>query len=355
MNIKLQWNTLMKKMGLGKSTKIRPDNLALFSARKVFFGNPHKAESYLLRQGIDAVGLKLVVVPKNVKKAKEMLDLAQKSSSQMTAKQIRRVESLLFDFLYNRPGYSVASHLKTMLEDFAQMLITTFKFAESNERSVESTFFLYIIANPSFSVIKDTIVLIGLIALFLPLVYWGIYLRLSKDLPRLRRFFQGRPSSARFEVYLGMLGPVCLNLTLLLCTKAVAEWLFIADSSANIDHCFAHSSLHFKGRAQSLLVDSSPTITALVRTAFRFLLDFGLSLGHLHNSPVARFQVKLAFLLAFLLVLNLLVLALKKIFLDLLHSRFPETSNLHRLTSGLEETFTRLFLGLFVASYGVYK
>lgn len=355
MSIKLAWNRLASLFKLGKASKIRPDNLALFSTRKVFFGNPHKAESYMLREGIDAIGLRLVLVPKNASKVKEMIDLAHETSSAMTPRQMRRVESLLFDFLYNKPGYSVSAHLKSMLEDFSRMVITTFKFAESNERSVESTFFLYIIANSNFSVIKDMIVLIGLLTLYVPLVYWGLYLRLAKNLAQLRRFFHTRRKQALFEVIAGILGPVCLNLALLLLVRAAAEWLFLADASVNPDFCFARDDLHFQSTSKLRFVDSSPHVAPLVRGAYDLLIDLGLNLGRSVDNPVAVVQVKVLVFAVLLVAINLAVFLLKRLLLSLLRRDVPNGPDMRRLVVGLEETFTRLFLGVFVATHGIYK
>jgi hypothetical protein len=345
----------MSVLKLGKASKIRPDNLALYSTKKVFFGNPHKGESYMLREGIDAIGLKLVLIPKNIKKIKEMIDLALESSSKMSPKQIRKIESLLFDFLYNKPNYDISSHIKIMLEDFSRMVITAFKFAESNERSVESTFFLYIIANPSYSVIKDMIVLIGLLTLYLPLVYWGIILRLSKNLKQLKEFFKGKSQGHYIDMFVSVLSLVLLNLFLMMAIIKAAEWLFISDASINTDFCFGQMNISVQDWLKPGYIESSTRVKTLVKFFYNLLNDFGFSFRKNLDHVMFNIFIKMLLFFLFLIVLNMVIMLLKKSLLKIRKTHFNTISKFNKLLVGIEETFTRMFIGVYVAAYGIYK
>lgn len=355
MNIKTNWNNLITKLKIGKALKIRPDNLALYSTKKVFLGNPHKPESYLLKEGMDAIGLKVIFIPKNVKKIQEMIDLAISSSSSMTSKQIRKVESLLFDFLYKKSNYSVSSHIKTILEDFSRMVITSFKFAESNERSVESTFFLYIIANPSFSLIKDMIVLIGLLTLYLPLLYWALILRLEKNIQKIKNILKGKTFDEYLQLFISLLSPAILNLILFFVIKIGAEKIFLLDKNLNTDYCFANKNYNFEKSNYAGLTESCETINFLLSMASNVIKSIGLDLkvlGHHQNNIIV---LKLIIFGAFFLITNLIIFIAKQFLKKNTSIKFPKSNELKNLQICIVEVFSRLFLSTFVAANGIYR
>ena len=51
MAMKIFWNRMVRKFKLGRKLTIRPDNIAMFSSKKMFEGNPEKAETFLLEEG----------------------------------------------------------------------------------------------------------------------------------------------------------------------------------------------------------------------------------------------------------------------------------------------------------------
>ena len=238
MKIKQMWNKLINTLQLGKTMKIRPDNLALFSTKKIFEGNSNKAESYLLREGMDSIGLKLVLIPEKPEKTQEMINLAIETSDHMKAKQIQKIESLLFGFLYEKSSTNISKKIETALKDFSILLITAYKFAESNERSVESTYFVFIIATPSFSVVKDILVIIGLVTLYLPLLYWGLLIRISKNIGKIKTYFKGKSKAHYIELFTDMSVNVLLNLILFFGLIACLNFIFVQQAESNTDFCY---------------------------------------------------------------------------------------------------------------------
>ena len=109
--IKKLWNKTLGKIGL----KIKKKNSTLSAMKKMFFGNPHKPHKQMLNYGIDGYTLKLYLNKSDKK-------------------------------------------LVNILDDLVKMMVATFKGAESNDRTVESSHFTFIFANGLKIINKSEIV-----------------------------------------------------------------------------------------------------------------------------------------------------------------------------------------------------
>lgn len=344
MRVKSDWNKLMNLLKFNKHAKIRPDNLALLSTSKIFKGNAHKAESYLMREGMDAVGLKLYLLPENIKKVVEMIDSSFDISRKSNKKQMKHIESILFDFIFSRSSSDTGAYIKKYLEDFAKMAITVYKFAESNERSVESTFFVYIIANPNYSVVKDIVNLIGMLVMYLPLLYLAFMLRLNKNIKTMKDYFRSEPKNKKIQIMLEFLLPVLLNFIFILSLKHFLNQIFISQDYSNQLICadpnfYNYSFIPFP--QDSFLNQIITTSTDLDLIPSWLLKNIAL--------------VKLCLFSCTFILLLCICKLIKKSLNTSFTSKIHQCSNLSIIKKNIEKMFSKLMLVTFIAIKGIYK
>jgi len=121
------WN---KWLGKIRFLRISEKNLTLLSGFNIFLENPHKAHSTLLHYGMDAITLRLTLATDD------------------------------------------GLHLDG-LADYLKLVEYAYRIAESNDRAIESTYFEYLIATPTYCLIKDMIVVIGYFMFAIPFFYVG--------------------------------------------------------------------------------------------------------------------------------------------------------------------------------------
>ena len=300
------------------------------------------------------------MIPSNLNKTRELLQLALTASQSMTKKTILPIESLFFDLLFNdkKTKGTQSDALKSAVSDLSKALITSFKFAESNDRSVESTFFVYIVANISHSVVKDAIVLIGLLALFLPFVQAVILLRVDLKIRRVGKFFSDfkkklqtenlKGVNSKFEMALEMLVCPFFNFCLLFAIKCSMEYLFLIPSSMNENRCFTKVKAIDWSEKPPLQVE-----TLGVQDIMTYAMGMiGTYLGGAFQSPEL---LKLVIFGIFFVGVNLLVLGAKYVVGVGFKRRTQQNQIMGRLRLNIDEFFVKLILGVYIASYGVYK
>ena len=278
----------------------------------------------------------------------------------MTKKTILPIESLFFDLLFNdkKTKGTQSDALKSAVSDLSKALITSFKFAESNDRSVESTFFVYIVANISHSVVKDAIVLIGLLALLLPFIQAIILLRVDLKIRRVGKFFSDfkkkfqkenlKGLNSKFEMALEMLVSPFFNVCLLFAIKYIMESLFLIPSNMNESRCFTKvKAIDWSGKP------SSQVETLDVQNIMTFAKSIiGTYLGVGFQSPEL---LKLVIFGIMFVGVNLVVLGAKYVVNVGFKRRTQQNQVMGRLRLNIDEFFVKLILGVYIASYGVYK